>query len=138
MGEIMKLHTINKNGDLESYNRVKLSLEEYSDEQVEAFLKEANNYIVDYELYSYETDMSDHEETSIHNKTEITAENIVIKNNKFFGCLGWNTDYYKSLGIKRAYVVSLDETKVGFNDSGGYREYYYYWTLTKKNEQGRD
>ena len=128
----MKLHTININGDLESYNRVKLSLEEYSDEQVEAFLKEANKYIVDYELYSYETDMSDHEETSIHNKTEITAENIVIKNNKFFGCLGWNTDYYKSLGIKRAYVVSLDETKVGFNDSGGYREYYYYWTLTKK------
>ena len=85
----MKLYTYNEKSSLESCNKVKLSLEEYSEEQVEAFLKEANKYIVDYELYSYETDMSDHEETSINNKTEITAENIVIKNNKFFGCLGW-------------------------------------------------
>ena len=128
----MKLYTINVNGDLETCNEVKLSLEEYSDEQVKAFLKEANKYIVDYELYSYETDMSDHEETRINEETEVTAENIVIKNNKFHGCVCWNSDYYKSLGMKYAYVVSIDETKVGFNDSGGYREYYYYWTLNKQ------
>ena len=38
----MKLYTINDNGSLESYNKVKLSLEEYSDEQVEEILKGLN------------------------------------------------------------------------------------------------
>ena len=129
----MKLHTINKNGSLESFNKVKLSLEEYSSEQVEEFLKESSNYKVDFELYSYETDMSDHEEISRNEHVDITVKNIVIKNNKFYGCLGWTSSFYETYGVKQAYVVSVDNIKVGYNDSGGYNEFYYYWTLTKRN-----
>ena len=130
----MKLHTINNRGSLESFNKVKLSLEEYSNEQVEDFLKEASNYRVDFELYSYETDMSDHEEISRNEHVDITVKNIVIKDNKFYGCLGWTTSYYETYGVKQAYVVSVENTKVGYNDSGGYNEYYYYWTLSKNRK----
>lgn len=128
----MKLHTINENGLLETHNKVKLSLEEYSDDQVKNILEEASKYFVDYELYSYETDMSDHEETSIKDKIEITEKNVIVKDDKFYGCLGWNTEYYESLGITHAYGVTLDKHKDGFDDSGGYNEFYYYWTLKRK------
>lgn len=128
----MKLHTINPNGNLETINKVKLSLEEYSNEEVEKILKVASTYHVKFYLYSYETDMSDHEEYERNETVEITEKNMIIKDNKFYGCLGWTSDYYESLGVQQSYAVTLDKVKDGFDDSGGYNEFYYHWTLLKK------
>lgn len=128
----MKLHTINENGTLTTLNKVNLSLEDYSNEKVEELLKVASLYHVKFHLYSYETDMSDHEEYQRNETVEINEKNIIIKDNQFYGCLGWTNNYYESLGVQQSYAVTLDKVKDGYDDSGGYNEFYYYWTLLKK------
>ena len=114
----MKLFTIASIDDyeIETENNIYLKKVRYLKEDCLRFLLEAKKYYYTSEMESESTDFNDRYSSSYFRYEYINFENIVIKDNKFYGVMVMGADRVSSLKI----VCTLDKMKVNYYDGSSY------------------
>ena len=125
----MELYEICEKGELTTYNKVSYKKEEYDGEILEAIIKDASKYHIK-EIYDYYyTDFNDKDEEYTTTYKDINSENIVVKDNTFYGV-------YLSAGSKYdmyEVIITLDNPKTTIGDGSSYSYTYWTWELMKKD-----
>jgi hypothetical protein len=125
----MELYEICEKGELTTYNKVIYKKEEYDGEILEAIIKDASKYHIK-EIYDYYyTDFNDKDEEYTTTYKDINSENIVVKDNAFYGV-------YLSAGSKYdmyEVIITLDNPKTTIGDGSSYSYTYWTWELMKKD-----
>lgn len=123
----MKIYTIVQNSNFKTIDNVYLSQCEYSLEQYKSFVEEAKKYYLYTRVVSDETDMNDNYHSDHSYLTRIYQNNIVIKDNKFFGVVAHGLGRYSSFKA----IVSLEKEEISKNEEEGYNSTSRMFKLCK-------